>query len=399
MIDFSLTEEQKMLRQTAHDFAEKEIRPIAPAMDLEPDPVKSFAMAWEVIKKGAQLGFYKILIPEKYGGYGGDLMDVALLAEELAWGDVGIALSITVNAAVPVYVVIGGTEEQRERWLRPFCEDTTGTFCFSGSGTEPTGGSEIVCPLPDPVMGVRTTAVRDGDDYIINGSKVFASFATKAKAVFLVTRTDKTKPNWESCSRFIVPMDTPGVKVGRIENKMGCRGYENSELFFENVRVPKESMVGEEGSVMTKAPPMLSLGSGVLVGSLSIGLARAAYETALNYATERKIWGRPIREYELIAAKLVDMRMQIEAGRALIWKIAWAGAHPEESEGLYKLGDMAKVFPTSFVRGITIEALQILGGYGYMRDYPVEKYVRDAMVMPIYEGTNEIHKVFLARDL
>ncbi|MFC2068911.1 acyl-CoA dehydrogenase family protein [Chloroflexota bacterium] len=399
MIDFTLTEEQKMLRQTVRDFAEKEIRPIATEMDAEPDPVKSFDIAWEVIKKGAQLGFYNILIPEKYGGMGGNLLDLAIVAEELAWGDAGIALSIMVNAAVPVYLVKLGTEEQKEKWLRPFCEDKTGTYCFCGSATEPTGGSEVICPLPDPALGTRTMAIRDGDDYIINGSKSFASFGTRARVAVIVTRTDRTKPNWDSCSRFIIPMDTPGLKVGRIENKMGCRGYENSDLFFENVRVPKENMIGEEGSVMTKAPPNLSAGSGVLVGALSIGLARAAYEAALNYASERKIWGKLLRDHELIGDKLVGMRMQIEASRALVWKVAWATLHPEESEGLYKLGDMAKVFPTSMVRGITNEALQIFGGYGYMRDYPVEKYVRDSMIMPIYEGTNEVHKIFLAKEL
>jgi len=287
---------------------------------------------------------------------------------------------------------------QKEKWLREICQDKSGKFLLAGCYTEPSGGSEILCPLSDPSMGVRTTAVRDGNEYIISGEKCFITNTGVAKLYIVLTRTDKTKPNVEGCSLFLVPADTPGLRIGRIDNKMGQRSCVNGAVFFNGVRVPQENMVGGENEAF-KIVDETFRGGAVITGAIAVGLARAAYERALRYANEREIWGQPIRRYQLIADKLVEMRMKIEAARVLVWEICWAVERPEKSHGLYRLAAMAKVFPSRLVKEVTNEAMQILGGYGYMKDYEVEKYVRDAMAMSIEDTTNEVLKMFLAEEL
>lgn len=396
MIDFSLSEEQKALQRLAHDFAEKEIRPYIKEVDQNPDPNKSFP--WKIVKKGLQLGFGCILIPEEYGGLGKGLLDSALVMEELAWGDAGIANSIGTTSDMGRVLSLACSEAQKEKWLRDICKDKGSTYLLAGCYTEPTGGTEILCPLPNPSMGVRTTAVRDGNDYIINGSKCFITNAGVAKLYIALVRTDKTKPNAEGCSLFLIPADTPGLRIGRMDNKMGLRSSLNGAVFFNDVRLPIENMLGEENKAFQLVDETFR-GLSITTGATAVGLARAAYETALEYSNEREIWGQPIRQYELIADKLVEMRIKIEAARALVWKICWAIEHPESSEGLYKLAAIAKVFPSRLVKEITTDAMQILGGYGYMKDFPIEKYVRDAMVMPIFDTTNEVLKTFLVEEL
>jgi len=197
---------------------------------------------------------------------------------------------------------------------------------------------------------------------------------------------------------FVVPDGTQGLSFGRIEDKMGLRGSVNREVVFEDMRIPKENMIGSEGEGFQILLQMY-LGNGIGVVFFVVGLARAAYDDALRYANEREIWGKPIRQYEGVADKLINIRMKIEASRALVWKIAWAVDHPELSGGLDRLGPMAKVYPTSLIRGIMADAMQIFGGYGYMKDFLVEKYIRDAMVMPIYDGSNDLLRLFLAQEL
>jgi len=393
MVDFALTDEQEALQKLAHDFAQNEIRPYIKEIDRNPDPNKSFP--WEIIQKGLELGFGCVFIPEEYGGWGKGLMDNVLITEELAWGDTGVAEGIMTTSDMGRVLTLACSERQKEKWLRQICRDK---ILLAGSFTEPTGGTEILYPLQDPAMGVRTTAVRDGNDYIINGSKCFVSNAGVATLYVVLARTDKTGPNAESCSLFLVPADTPGLRVGRMEDKMGLRGSSTGTVLFNESCVPAENMLGKEGQAF-KVVEETFRGGGVTVGAATVGLARAAYETALKYAGERKSWGQSIRQYELIASKLAEMRMKIEAARALVWKICWAIEHPELSRGLYRLAAMAKVFPSSLIREITADALQILGGYGYLKDYEVEKYVRDAMVFPIFGTTNEMLEMFLASEL
>ena len=396
MIDFSLTDQQKQLQETVRRYAVNDVRPMAVEIDGIENPESHFPM--DLVRKGMRLGLGNVLIGEEYGGYGGNLLDYALVVEELGYGDAGIADLFLVNISLSRLLVKGCNETQKKKWLGAICDDDSGAFILGGAMTEPSGGSEIFCPLPDPKLGVRTTAVRKGDEYVLNGTKCFISNGGIAKIYLVLARTDKTVPNSEGCSIFIVPDKTPGLSFGKLEAKMGHRLSSVREVVFEDVHIPESYRIGDEGQGARILFECYE-GNGVGVGSSAVGLSRAAYDAAFGYAGERIIWGQPIGQYESVASRLVDMRMKIEASRALIWKLAWAADNPDLCRGLSRLGAMAKVFPSGFVREITTAAMDILGGYGYSREYPVEKYVRDAMLFPIYDGTNDLLKRFMAQML
>lgn len=399
MIDFELTEEQKMLQRTAHEFAEKEMRPLAMEVDADPDPDAALRTK-EVIMKGLRLGFGKLLIPEKYGGLGQSCIDWSIMQEELGWGDQGMSINLGLNANfMPLLITKGGTEKQKEKWLRYFAEDQTGDVIIAGCFTEPTGGSEILCPLPNPEMGVRTTAVRDGNYYVINGAKCFISGPAMAKVAFILTRTDKTKPNYEGLSVFVTPTDNPGFKLGKTENKMGLRTNHTKEVIFEDMRVSAEDLLGAEnagGLILAQA----NLAEGIGVGGLVTGQARAIYEEALAYAKQRIIWGKSLSQYEHVATKLVNMATKIVAMRTTVWQLAWTADYPQKaSADLLKLHAMAKVFPTSMIQGIALDAFQIMGGYAYMKPSLLEKLVRDSVLQPVAGFANEVLTYFAGQEL
>ncbi len=394
MIDFSLTPEQQALRETTLRYAREQVRPAAANLDRAPGAAHGFDRA--LIAAGAGLGLAGVLVPEQYGGFGGGLIDYAIVTEDLAWGDAGVALTFLVTMSMSRLILRAGDDAQRARWLGSLCEKPC--FIIAGPMTEPGGGSEIFCPLPDPALGVRTHAVRDGDAYVINGSKSFITSAGEADLYVVLARTDRTVPNLAGCSVFLVPPDTPGLSFGKIEDKMGHRLSMLREVRFDGARVPAANRLGAEGDGFRILLDAYE-GNGVGVGALAIGLARAAYDAALEYAQGRVVWGQPIVQYESVAGKLADMRMKIEAARALVWKMAWAAENPDRAMGLNKLGTMAKIFPASLVRDIVASAMDVYGGAGYMRDAPIEKYMRDAMIIPIYDGTNDLLKRFLAQRL
>jgi len=394
MIGFELSDEQKQLQEIARRFAEKEIKPVAAEVDNIADPRAAFPR--DVIRKGFELGFHSLLIPTRYGGTGGTTLDYAILLEELAVGDIGMANAFHVVMSISAMIAKNGTADQCERWLVPIAEDTSGAHLICFGATEPSGGTEIFCPLTDPKLGTRTTARRDGDHYVINGRKVFSSNAGVSQLVGILARTDSSKPNSDSCSVFFFPADTPGFSVGTIENKMGHRASMNGELILEDVRLPRENMLGEEGAGFETINAIYDT-NGVGTGTMAVGVARAAYEMALSYAKEREIWGRPIGEYQAIGNLLVDMKADLEMARLMVRRIAWQSEH-DSSEGKL-LPNMAKVYPAAMARRVTVNAMQVLGGAGYMKDYPAEKYVRDAMVLPIISGANEVLKHFMSLKL
>jgi alkylation response protein AidB-like acyl-CoA dehydrogenase len=323
-------------------------------------------------------------------------MEYAILLEELAVGDIGIANAFHVVMSISEMIAKNGTPEQCERWLRPIAEDTTGSHLICFGATEPSGGSEVFCPLPDPKLGTRTTARKDGDHYVINGRKVFSSNASVSQLYGLLARSDTTKPNSESCSVFFCTPDTPGFSIGTIENKMGHRASMNGELLFDDMRLPRENMLGQEGAGFETINAIYDT-NGVGTGTMAVGVARAAYEMALAYAKEREIWGQPIGKYQAIGNMLVDMKAELEMARLMVRRIAWQSEN-NPSEG--KLPpNMAKVYPAEMARRVTVNAMQVLGGAGYMKDYPAEKYVRDAMVLPIISGANEVLKYFMSMKL
>ncbi|MFQ5982904.1 MAG: acyl-CoA dehydrogenase family protein [Woeseiaceae bacterium] len=393
MISFDLTEQQRALQDTVRRFAEKEVAPRAAEIDRIADPKESFPK--DLIEKGFQLDFHSLLVPEEYGGLGGGLVDFAIMMEELAVGDAGVAFSFAATCAISRIIAVNGTREQCERWLVPFAADRSGEYSLGFGATEPSGGTEIFYPADDPRFGTRTTAVRSGDDFMINGSKQFTTNGGVSKLYGVLARTSKELPNMAANSIFFLPDDSPGLSFGKVEDKMGHRASCNAGLIFDDVRVPSHDMLGEEGrgiEIMLQAYHA----NGVGMGSLALGIARAAYETALAYAKERETWGQPIIRYQAIGNKLVDMKMSIETARLLIQRIAWAadqGIHDDVNPS------MAKVYASEVSRKVTADAMQVMGGYGYMRDYPTEKFVRDAMVTTIYDGGNEVLRYFMSMEL
>lgn len=398
MADFSLTEEQRGFRDIVRKFAEREIKPIAAQADRMHDPNEGCAMAEGIIRKALQLGFGKIIIPERYGGLGAGLVELFILGEELAVADAGIALLLVNIASIPRAIAIGGTDEQKERWLRPAGEDETGKYIWAGAAVEPSGGNEILCPLPEPRLGVRTTAIKDGNGYRIRGQKCFISGAGIAENYLVLARTRKDKPNLEGCNFFIFQKDTPGYMVGKIEDKVGHRTMRNGEIFFDDMWIPEEDMIGEEGLGLLTLQEVYQGNSIVLAGT-ALGVARAAYNAALAFSKERVIWGQPTIRHAAVASKLVRMRMKIEACKALVEKLIWSMSNASSANGLEKLTQMAKVYSSEALVEITSDAMYLLGGYGYTKEYPVEKYLRDGLLYRVVEGANEVNELFMSYEL
>jgi alkylation response protein AidB-like acyl-CoA dehydrogenase len=394
MIDFELTDEQKQLKETCRRFAENEVKPRAAAIDRITDPRESFPR--DLIRKGFELGFHTLLVPEQYGGMGGGLLDFSIMMEELAAGDAGYAFSFAATCAISRMIAANATPEQCERWLVPFCEDRTGAFSLGFGGTEPSGGTEIFYAEGDPKFGTRTTARREGDHYVINGSKVFITNAGQSRLYGCMARTDKSAANFVSNSIFFFPSNTPGFAVGKIEDKMGHRASSNGELVFNDMKLSKNDMLGEEGKGVEILLHTYH-GNSVGMGALGLGVARAAYEMALAYAKERHIWGQPIIRYQAVATMLVNAKLSIESARLLIQRIAWASDSGRHGDHVNP--SLAKICASEVARKVTVDAMQVLGGYGYMKDYPAEKLVRDSMVIPIYDGTNEVLRHFTSLEL
>jgi acyl-CoA dehydrogenase len=378
MIDFSLSEEQQMLRDWVHEFAEKEIRPVAAEYDEKEE------MPWPVLNKAHEIGITTLSIPEEYGGGGIDsVLTSILVGEELAWGCAGVGTAIGASGLAALPILLMGTEEQKARWLPRFTEPgemKLGAFAL----TEPEAGSDVA--------SIKTRAERDGDHYIINGQKRFISNGGIADIYVVFAKTDPDAGH-EGISAFVVPGDAPGLKAGRKEKKMGIRASHTGDVIFEEVRVPVEDRLGDEGAGFIGAMKVFEH-SRPGVAAAAIGVARAAYEYARQYAQERVQFGKPIIAKQAIRFKLADMATAIDAARFLAWRAAWL-----TDQGLInnKEASMAKAFAGDMAMRVTTEAVQILGGYGYMRDYPVEKWMRDAKIMQIYEGTSEIQRVVVSQ--
>ena len=395
MISFELNEQQRQLQETVRKFAEKEIAPIAEKIDRIVDPRQAFAA--EASRKACELGFHTLLVPEQWGGLGGSLMDLAIMVEEMAKADVGFAMNFGVSCSISKMVANNATDEQAERWLVPYCDMSGETHhLLAFGGTEPSGGTEIFCTEPNPEYGTRTVAKKTGDSYVINGAKNFITNASRAELYGCMVRTDKTKANAESNTVFFFTPDTPGFSIGKIEDKMGHRAMSNGELIFEDVILPENCRLGPEGAGLGILMQTYHV-NGVMTGALALGLASAAYKMAVDYARERIIWGRPITQYQSISSMLVDMKMQIETTRLLVQRVAWAGDNHIHDTDVHPA--MVKVYASEMVRKVTMDALQVLGGSGDMKDYPAEKDVRDSMVMPSYDGANQVLRHVMAMEM
>lgn len=377
-MDFLLTEEQEMMREMVRRFAEQEVAPTAAIRDEEErfDPA--------IFKKMAELGLTGIPWPEEWGGAGAGFLSYAIAVEELARVCASTAVTLSAHISLagwPIYKF--GTKEQKERFLRPMAE---GRKIGAYGLTEPGSGSDAAA--------MRTTAVRDGETYILNGSKIFITNAGVADT-YVVFALTQPELKHKGITAFIVEAGMEGFSVGKKEKKLGIRASTTAEIRFDDVRVPAENRLGEEGEGFKIA--MITLDGGRNgIAAQALGIAQGALEQAISYAKERKQFGKPIGDQQAIRFKLADMATKIEAARLLTHQAAWL-----EDEGLPygKASAMAKLFASDTAMEVTTEAVQIFGGYGYTRDYPVERMMRDAKITQIYEGTNEIQRLVISNFL
>ena len=376
-----LTEEQRAIQQAARDFAHAELAPHSERWDRE-----SFFDRSIVGKLGA-LGFLGMLIPEAYDGLGLDTCTYLVALEEIAAVDASVAVLMSVHNSLPTQMLLRyGSEEQKQRYLKPMARgEWLGAFALS----EPDAGSDAA--------SLRTQAVRDGDHYVLSGVKAWVSAGGHADVILAMARTDtpNDRKGARGISTFIVTPDMPGFSVGKKEDKMGLRGSETTQLVFDELRVPAANLLGQEGMGFVYA--MQSLDNGRLgIAAQSIGIARAALEHSVRYAAERKQFGKAIKEFQAIQFKLADMSTRVAASRALLYA---AAAAKDRGQPITQFGSMSKLMASETAMWVTTQAIQIFGGYGYVKDYPVERLFRDAKVTEIYEGTSEIQRIVIAREL
>ncbi len=377
MIGFDLNEDQIALQDMAHKFAANEIRPKA----AEHDHAGTFPM--EIFRKAFDLGLMTGFIPEALGGLGLAALDLCIIEEELAWGCAGITTSLTCNGLGLAPILIAGTEEQKKTFVAPFASEFGfASFCL----TEPGAGSDA--------GGIATTAKKDGDFYILNGRKCFITNGSHASQYTVFVSTDRSKGH-KGLSTFVVPRSLPGVSPGKKEDKMGQRASDTADVLFEDVRVPAANLLGKEGEGFKIAMKTLDIARPT-VASMSVGVARAAFELAMQYSKERMQFGVPIAMNQAIHFLLADMAMDIEAARMLTYKGAWL---LDQGRRNTKESSFAKAFAADLAMRVTTDAVQIFGGYGYMRDYPVEKLMRDAKLLQIYEGTSQIQRLVVAKEI
>lgn len=371
------TQEQLDLKEMVHDFAEKEIRPVA----AEYDKLGEFPM--ELYKKTVELGLNCLDLPEKYGGPGISHVTGSILREEMSWGDAGYALSVGANSMGMKPLLIAGTEEQCKHFADIVVPGGFSAFAL----TEPDAGSDA--------SAVKTTAVKVGDEYILNGRKCFITNGGLADIYTVVASTDKSK-GVKGLTMFTVDRNTPGISVGKHEDKMGIRLSNTADVIFEDVKIPAKNIIGSEGQGFKIAMMTLNEGRASTAAS-ACGLARAAFEHAIKYSQERITFGQPICKNQAVAFMLADMAMKLDGAREMALKAAELLDAKSPDVSLY--GAMAKCIATDALQDVVTNALQIMGGYGYMRDYPVEKLYRDAKIYQIFEGTNQIQRIVISGQL
>jgi acyl-CoA dehydrogenase len=379
-ISFELTGEQKALRELAHEFAEKEIRPRQAAYD------EHSTHPADVLANAHKVGLLNLHVPEVYGGLGLSCFDGMLVNEELNWGCSGIGTTLAANGLGAGPVLIFGSDEQKKRYLVPLIEEP---LLISFGLTEPNAGSDV--------SGIQTTALRKGDEYVLNGSKMFITNAGHAEWIVVFAKTDPSANGHEGLSAFVVPAKLDGVIHEKHLDKMGQRSTDTSAIAFHDVVVPAANRIGDEGEGFKIAMTVLDFTRpGTAIGA--VGVARAAYEHAKAYSLERVQFGTPIALNQGINFLIADMATKIEASRLLSWQAAWMiDAGYGRKSTLYS--SMAKRFAADTAMEVTTDAVQVFGGYGYMKEYPVEKLMRDAKLFQIYEGTSQIQRLVIAREL
>jgi acyl-CoA dehydrogenase len=377
-VNFQLTEEQEMLQKMARDFTAKEIIPVA----AEYDEKEKFPL--DIFEKARQVGLVNVNIPDEYGGLGASLVDEVIIAEEIGYGCTGIGTSISANGLADLPIIIAGNDDQKAYWLGERLMDNgdIASYCV----TEPAAGSNVV--------GMQTRAEKQGAKYILNGSKTFITNASHADFFTVFAKTDMSAGH-RGISCFVVDRNSPGISISKKFEKMGQRASDTAEVTFENVEVPEDNRLGPEGSGFLTAMKVFDY-SRPGVGASAVGLLRRAMEESIQYARERETFGQQIYQHQAVGHKVANMAMNYEAARLLVLQSAWT---VENGTPNPQLSATAKTFAADKAMEATVDAVQIFGGYGYMREYPVEKLMRDVKVFQIYEGTSEILRNVIVREL
>jgi butyryl-CoA dehydrogenase len=379
-MDFDLTDEQKIWQKTVHDFVAKEVQPKAHEVDVTGE------FNWEATRKMGPLGLLGLNIPEEYGGAGVDAVSAAIALEEIGWGCGSTALAIAAHNGLGTTPIVSyGSEELKSKWLPRVASGENKLAALAL--TEPGAGSDLQ-------GGVVTKAVKDGNEWVVNGAKMWCTNASIAEYIITLVRTDPAGGS-RSLSQILIPIETPGLRIGPAEKKMGLHGSPTHAVTYEEVRVPLENLIGEEGKGLQQTLATLD-GGRIGIGAISIGLAQAAFEFAVNYARERKAFGKAIAEQQAIQWMLADAATEIEIARNMLYKTAWL---KEQKRPYNKEAAMAKMFATEMAERVCRNAIQIHGGYGYSSEYPVERIYRDARLMTIGEGTSEIQRLVIARHV
>ncbi len=381
MLDYMLTEEHQMIRDLSRTIADEVLRPVAAEYD------RTGEFPWPVVEKMAEAGLFGVFIDERYGGLGdGDrTMNMVLVTEELSKACGGISLAFAGTALGTLPIIIAGSEEQKQKYLPAIA---AGERLAAFALTEPQAGSDAA--------GIRTTAIRDGDHYVVNGIKQWITNGGDAEVYTVVVMTNPDKGP-RGASTLVIEKDTPGFGFGKKEDKMGIRASSTRELVFENCRVPAENLLGREGTGFITAMKTFDA-SRPGVGAQALGIAQGALDLAVDWAISRKQFGSPVSSFQGLRFLLADMAMQVEAARALIYATArHIDGNPKDRSTIYSA--MSKCFASDVAMRVTTDAVQVFGGSGYMRDYPIEKYMRDAKITQIYEGTNQIQREEISRIL
>jgi alkylation response protein AidB-like acyl-CoA dehydrogenase len=379
--DYTLNEDQEQIRQLAREFAENELRPRTAMWDREQ------AFHSEVMPLLGELGFFGILLPEEYDGLDLGMLSYLVALEQIAWGDASVAITISVHNSLPTQMILKyGTEEQKRRWLPPMARgEALGAFALS----EADAGSDAA--------SLKARAVRDGDGWILNGEKMWVTNGGAAQVVLAMVRTDEPgdRRGPRGIGTFVIPTDTPGYIVGKKEDKVGLRGSETVSIAFHDMRLGPDALLGEPGKGFIYALSTLE-GGRLGVGAQALGIAQAAFDHTVEYAGQRKQFGKAIKDFEGLGFKLADMSTRIEAARGLLYRAARAW---DAGRSDMRLSSMTKLYASETAVWVTSQAVNIFGGYGFMKEYPVEKLFRDAKVTEIYEGTSEIQRLVILRTL
>jgi len=372
------TEEHEMLRDMVRDFAKNEVAPLSQELD------ETGRFPQELVDKMGELGLMGIPIPESYGGAGMDTVAYATAVIELAKVDASVAITLAAHTSLGTMpIFLAGNEAQKQEWLPKLASgEILGAFGL----TEPNAGSDA--------GSTQTTAVKDGDAYIVNGGKIFITNSGKAGVLSFTSQIVEDGKK-QGIGAFVIPTNTPGLTIGPKEKKMGWRASDTRQLFFENMRIPASALMGNhQGGFKTFLKTLT--GGRISVAALAVGTAEGAYEKALKYSTEREAFGQPIHKFQAVSFKLADIATRIEAAKLLVYHAAWM---KDQGEDVVKEAAMAKLYASEVAMDTTIEAIQVHGGYGYVKDYDVERYFRDAKVLEIGEGTSEIQRIIIAREI